>query len=126
MEKRREIIQKADPSMVVSVHQNYYPSQSTRGAQVFYHRDNEQGKKLALALQKQLNALYKTERVKERNAMTGEYFILDCCNAPSAIVECGFLSSGKDEALLINEAWQKRLAERIAVGIVAYFSENAS
>ena len=126
MQKRKEIIQKAAPSMVISVHQNYYPSASTRGAQVFYNRKSEKGKKLAISLQGQLNALYETEKVKSRNVMSGEYFMLDCCDAPSAIVECGFLSSAKDETLLLNEAWQKKLAERITAGVMAYFSDNVS
>ncbi len=126
MQKRKEIIQKAAPSMVISVHQNYYPSGSTRGAQVFYNSGSERGKKLAITLQSQLNALYETEQVKNRNVMAGEYFILDCCDAPSAIVECGFLSSAKDETLLMSESWQKKLAERITAGIMAYFSDSVS
>ena len=36
MEKRREIIQRAKPDFVLSVHQNYYPSSAYRGGQVFY------------------------------------------------------------------------------------------
>ena len=126
MQKRKEIIQKAAPSMVISVHQNFYPAQSARGAQVFYNRNSEKGKILALSLQAQLNALYEKESVKNRNVTAGEYFMLDCCDAPSAIVECGFLSSAKDEELLIDKSWQKKLAERITAGIMAYFSGNVS
>ena len=126
MQKRKEIIQKAAPAMVLSIHQNYYPSASTRGAQVFYNRNSEKGKKLAITLQTQLNSLYETKKVKSRNVMAGEYFMLDCCDAPSTIVECGFLSSVKDEELLLNEGWQKKLAERITVGVMAYFSDDVS
>ena len=52
--------------------------------------------------------------------------MLNCADCPSVIVECGFLSSAKDEALLITELWQKRIAENIASGIVAYLGEQVS
>ncbi len=122
MEKRREIIREQNPGMVLSIHQNYYPAQSTRGAQVFYDRENEGSHVLALGLQEKLNGLYKEQNVKERKAASGEYFMLSCADCPSVIVECGFLSNPKDEALLQEEGWQKLLAQAISAGVLAYFS----
>jgi N-acetylmuramoyl-L-alanine amidase len=123
MQKRKELIEGADPALLLSIHQNYYPSKSTRGAQVFYNKTNERGRKLASSLQKKLNALYKEENVRNRTATAGDYFLLNCSECPSVIVECGFLSSPADEKLLIDEAWQKRLADTIASGVLAYFAD---
>lgn len=122
MQKRKEIVQEADPSLVVSIHQNLYPTRTPRGAQVFYDKASESGKLFATAIQDKLNALYGGEGVKARNIQTGDYFMLKCADCPSAIVECGFLSNAEDEKLLISEAWQERLAENIAAGVVAYLS----
>lgn len=126
MQKRKEIIQEEDPSLVISVHQNLFPSKSSRGAQVFYRKNSENGEKFAKALQAQLNELYGEEGVKARNAATGNYFMLECTENPSVIVECGFLSSPADEALLVSPAWQRKLAERIAAGVVAYLAGELS
>ncbi len=122
MQKRKEIIEDADPVLVISVHQNFYPSKQVRGGQVFYHAKNEGSKKLALSLQERLNALYGEEGVKEKTAKMGEFFMLDCASCPSVIVECGFLSNTKDEALLVSAQWQKNLANCLAAGVLDYFS----
>ncbi len=123
MQKRKEIIERVDPAMILSIHQNFYPSQSPRGGQVFYDKGNEGSKKLALLTQQKLNALYAQEGAKARNATSGEFFMLSCSDCPSVIVECGFLSNGNDEALLTNESWQKKLAQALALGALAYFSD---
>jgi len=126
MEKRREIIRAANPDLVVSIHQNLYPSGNTRGAQVFYKKADKNSEKFAGNMQEKLNALYGEQGVKARKYTAAEYFVLDCVSAPSILIECGFLSSAKDEALLITELWQKRIAENIASGIVAYLGEQVS
>jgi N-acetylmuramoyl-L-alanine amidase len=123
MQKRKELIEGADPDLLLSIHQNYYPSKSIRGAQVFYNKTNQRGRKLATSLQKKLNGLYKEEKVRKRTATSGDYFLLNCSDCPSVIVECGFLSNPEDEKLLIDEAWQKKLADTIASGVLAYFAD---
>lgn len=126
MQRRKEIILDAAPTMVVSVHQNYYPSQMQRGAQVFYAADNENGGRLATQIQAQMNKIYEAQGVKNRNAAQGDFFILNCAACPSVIVECGFLSSPKDEALLLSKAWQEKTARAIAAGVAAYFAGGAA
>ena len=124
MQKRKEIVEGAKPALLLSVHQNFYPSRTPRGAQVFYNAESEQGKALAISLQEKLNALYLSQKVRARNAHSADYFMLNCTSAPSVIVECGFLSNEKDEKLLVDEGWQKRLAESIVAGALAYFSQS--
>lgn len=123
MEKRKQIIEDANPSMVISLHQNFYPSKTTRGAQVFYSKGNILSERLAVCLQAQLNGLYAKEKVKARSAMPAEYFILECTTYPSALIECGFLSSAADEALLQSAVFRKRLAQSIASAVALFFSD---
>ncbi len=124
MQRRKEIIEEANPDLVVSIHQNFYPTKNARGGQVFYRKNDENCKRLALSVQEKINGLYEKEGAKKRVAQTGEYFMLQCAVCPSVIVECGFLSNAYDEQLLSEEGWQKRLAQSIASGIVGYFSQS--
>lgn len=124
MEKRREIIEKTAPALVLSIHQNFYPSRSVRGGQVFYNGENKNSEKLGKALQTCLNEVYQTAGAKPRQAKAGEYFMLQCTPYPSVIVECGFLSNPADEDLLCSDGWKNRLAEQIGAGVMAYLSEN--
>ena len=42
--------------------------------------------------------------------------------APTVIVECGFLSNEKEAALLVTDAYQQKAAESICHGIQKYFA----
>ena len=125
MQKRKEILLKANPALVISLHQNFYPTKTARGAQVFYLERSEKGKEFALLLQEKLNNLYAKEGVKDRNSSKGEFFMLECCPVPSVLIECGFLSSEKDEKLLLSSGWQNQICQTIASGVLAYFSKES-
>lgn len=123
MEKRKEIIEKAAPTMVISVHMNYYPNSSRRGGQTFYRADSESSAILANSVQKSLNALYKD--VKDYSPLKGDYYMLNCTEYPSIIAECGFLSNPDDEALLTNDEFQSELAYSLYIGIIDYLTESS-
>ncbi len=120
MLKRKEIIEKAAPDFVLSIHQNFYPSSATRGGQVFYSKQNENSKNLAACLQTQLNELYAKQGVKARTEKSGEYYILQCTSYPSVIIECGFLSNPKDETLLKSNDFTRKLCGSITAGVLSY------
>jgi len=40
------------------------------------------------------------------------------------LVECGFLSNAKEEALLKTEDYQHKMAKAIADGVLAYFADG--
>ena len=122
MAKRREIIQDVNPALVISVHQNRYSSKNVRGGQVFYRRGDENGARFAEGVQCRLNDLYAEKNVNPRKIVGAELFMLECTTAPSILVECGFLSSPLDDALLNTKGWQIRLAESIAGGVIDYFA----
>ena len=120
MAKRAEIIQKASPVLVLSIHMNAFSSPERRGAQAFYRLGLSSSKELACALQSALNAM--PECVKRTSPVAGDYFILNCCDCPSAIVECGFLSNPADEELLVTPEYREKLASAILAGALTYLS----
>jgi N-acetylmuramoyl-L-alanine amidase len=126
MQKRKEIASEARPDFLISIHQNSYPVSRYRGAQVFYNAEDERGENLATLTQNALNDLYTQEGAKARKHAKGDFFMLKCCNCPSLLIECGFLSNAEDEALLQTTIWQRKLAERIAAGLIAYLSEESA
>ena len=56
---------------------------------------------------------------KTRTALGGDYYILTL-GVPSVLVECGFLSNAKEEALLLTEDSRQRVAQAIASGVWAW------
>ena len=54
MRRRREAIKNSNPDVVISIHQNSFPSEQSKGAQVFYYSHSKESKELATILQNQL------------------------------------------------------------------------
>lgn len=124
MQRRAEIIQSSSPALVVSVHQNFFSLTSRRGAQVFFKESSESSQALACSIQAALNRM--PECVKRSDPLKGDYFILNSSPAPAVIVECGFLSNPEDEALLLSENYQRKLAEAVVSGAIGFLSSSAN
>ena len=124
MQKRAEIIQTSSPSLVISVHQNFFSLPSRRGAQVFFKESSESSRSLACNIQTALNAM--PECVKRSDPLKGDYYILNCSDTPSVIVECGFLSNPEDEALLLQESYRRKLADAVTEGALGFLSSSAN
>ena len=120
MKKRKEIIEKNDPELVISIHQNSCPLESRRGGQTFYNAKSAGGKALAESIQTSLNNM--EECVKKSTSLAGDYYMLKCTENPSVIVECGFLTNGEDEKLLSTAAYQKSVAYAIFRGVLTFYS----
>lgn len=120
MEERKRIINEAKPDLVVSIHQNFFPRENSRGAQVFYAPKSENGLNIATKMQQILNL---NLEASSRSAAVGDYFILQCSPYPSMLVECGFLSNPVDEKLLVSAVYQEKIAYSIFTGIANILAE---
>ncbi len=114
MQNRIALAKENNVGMVLSIHMNEYRARSESGPQVFYRAGSDGGRLLAGCLQEAL--ITHLQPQKQRAAMDGDYFILQL-EAPSVLVECGFISNPAEEKLLLDSAYQARLAEAIAAGV---------
>ena len=123
LKKRVELIEKEDPVLTVSIHQNSYPDSSVNGAQVFYYGQSEEGRLLAEAIQQSLIECVDPSNHREAKA-NESYFMLKKTPVTTVIVECGFLSNPEEEALLQEEEYQEKMAEAITAGIQNYLNSG--
>lgn len=118
---RKKIIEKYSPTIVISIHMNSFVTSSAKGAQVFYKKDNEQGKILADCVQSQL--FLNIDNAK-KTSKVGDYYIVNCTDIPAILVECGYLSNNEEEFLLQNEDYQNKVCYSILCGIVSYLNNG--
>ncbi len=118
MEKRRQIIESSGADLVVSIHMNSYPLPSAIGAQVFYAAGSESGKTLADLMQTEI---VKSVPNARKVSSVGDYYILNCTDTPSVLVECGFLSNPQEEARLVTEEHRKKLCYSVLAGVLKFF-----
>jgi len=117
MQNRIALAKEHHVDMVLSIHMNEYRVRAESGPQVFYRAGCDSGRLLAGCIQAALIAQLSPQR--ERTAMAGDYFILQL-EVPSVLVECGFISNPTEEKLLLDSAYQTRLAHAIADGAEEY------
>jgi N-acetylmuramoyl-L-alanine amidase len=110
MQKRKQIINEVAPSLVISIHQNYYPSKSVSGAQVFYSDKQEKSKEYAEKMQSSLNGFLS----QNKQSKLADYYILQCSVYPTMLIECGFVSNASDLKNLLNPSYRERFSREIA------------
>ncbi len=120
MANRVELINGANPRCLISIHQNSYTDPDVRGAQVFYCGESEESKKIAEILQKNIVDMV-DENNKRKTKEGNDYYILKKTVCPGVILECGFLSSPEETALLIEESYQEKIAEAIVSTIIQLY-----
>ena len=123
LQRRTELIRKAEPLLTVSIHQNSYSDPDVKGPQVFYFQGSNEGKSLAEALQKSLNE--KLEIADPRSVKgNSSYYLLKKSPSVTVIAECGFLTNPSEAEKLQDEAYQYKVAEALAEGIEAYLARG--
>lgn len=115
MKARVKMIDETAPEIAVSIHQNSYHEAEIHGAQVFYYSHSKDGEKAATTMQEALLAVDK-ENTRQAKA-NDTYYLLKKTQAPTIIVECGFLSNPEEAEKLVSEEYQKELAKAIVKGI---------
>ena len=117
MENRVALASDAKADMLLSIHMNEYRDGRESGPQVFYRAGSDDSRLLAGAMQEAM--ITHLQPAKQRSALAGDYFILQL-EIPSVLVECGFISNGAEEKLLLSPEYQARLGEAVAAGVMTY------
>lgn len=108
----------------ISIHQNKFPQPSCRGAQVYYSGNDENSKKLALAIQTAVCENLQSENTRQIKKAGSEIFVLDRAEVPAVLVECGFLSNKDDLSLLLSKDYRKKLACVLYSAILCYLAQT--
>ena len=122
LKKRVEIINNTHPDLAVSIHQNSYPKESIKGAQVFYYKNSKEGERAAIIMQENLKKL---DPANKRCAKADNtYYILKKTKVPVIIVECGFLSNWEEAEKLNSEDYQRKAAQTICEGVLSFLDQG--
>ncbi|MEG2549870.1 MAG: N-acetylmuramoyl-L-alanine amidase [Erysipelotrichaceae bacterium] len=118
MKKRAKIINNKKVDLFLSIHLNAYPSSNVKGSQVYFRKDDEQGKVFANIIQNNFKKFNETRMVPK----DGDYFILNKTKPIGVLVECGFISNHQDRANLCQESYQNKIADCLYSSIKEYLN----
>ena len=116
MQKRKEIIDKARPNLLISVHMNKFRQSTRTGPQVFYQEGKDDGQILAESLQRVFNDF----TGNRHEAIAGDFYMCREISCPAVIVECGFLSNPDECAQLQTDDYREMICNQIFNGVMLY------
>lgn len=120
MNNRLDIINRYDDALVLSVHQNQFVDSRYSGAQMFYAKESEEGRRLAECMKKQFVSLLQPSNERETKPVGKEMYLIHNAKSPALMVECGFVSNPEEAKLLESEEYQKKVAFTILTGAHEY------
>lgn len=120
LKNRVAMVNEQEHAVLLSIHQNSLPSHpSVHGAQVFYNTV-EPGQAMAESVQQVLNQIVNNGNEKATKPIDSSVYLMKNSQAPSILVECGFMSNANEVRLLQNQDYQLRLAACIVAGLRQY------
>lgn len=126
LNERCKLKEDTNCQVFISIHLNSFPKESAYGPQVWYG-DNEESRKIAEILQKNLLADLEVKKQREAKPAKSHYKVLiNPGKRAEVIVECGFMSNGSDLRKLKKDDYQQRVAESISKSLEEYYRGNVS
>lgn len=126
LKARRELIQKTDPELAVSIHLNSFKEDpDVKGMQVFYPGSGgeeallKKSKKLAEVMRASVEKQLPEQRDRPPLAKS-DVFLFKEVTCPIALIECGFLSNPREAELLQTGEYQQKIAYGIFEGVTAF------
>ena len=114
---RLDFVNSVDNAVLVSVHQNHFEDESEWGTQIWYSANDSVSELLANSILSNVKAQLQTENKRENKPSDNSYYLLYKASVPSIMIECGFMSNSRENALLQDNEYQSDMAFLISSGI---------
>lgn len=116
LQARVNIANQANADLFISIHADASVESVNGTTTYFYPGSNED---LAQLVQ---NSMVSQLKLYDRGFQPNDYYVLKYTNMPSILTEAAFISNPKEEKLLMNPGFDKKVAIGIYNGIKKYFS----
>ena len=87
--------------VLISVHQNKYPSDIVRGAEIMYAQTPE-SKELGVITQSNMVSALDPENRRVAHSAPSQLLLTSSVNCPAILAECGFMSNPQEAGLLAD------------------------
>jgi len=119
----RESIMNGDGvDLFVSIHMNTFEQSKYSGPQVFFSPNRTESETIASCVQQAMNAGLAPEAPRNVKKAGDSIYLLKKAKVPAILIECGFLSNAREEKLLQEPGYQKKVAQAVYDGITRYFA----
>ena len=123
--QRVKLANSTENAVLISIHQNKFPSAVVSGAEVMYS-DNDDSKALGLITQDNLVTLLDSSNRRVARPAPKELLLTSSVECPTILVECGFMSNPQEVKKLASNDYQLKLAAILAGSYIQFLNNTAS
>lgn len=123
--QRVKLANSTENAVLISIHQNKFPSAVVSGAEVMYS-DNDDSKALGLITQDNIVALLDSSNRRVARPAPKELLLTSSVECPTILVECGFMSNPQEVQKLASNDYQLKLAAILAGSYIQFLNNTAS
>lgn len=123
--QRVKLANSTENAVLISIHQNKFPSAVVSGAEVMYS-DNDDSKVLGLITQDNLVTLLDSSNRRVARPAPKELLLTSSVECPTILVECGFMSNPQEVQKLASNDYQLKLAAILAGSYIQFLNNTAS
>ncbi len=120
LEERADLANRRNADLFVSIHSDSNPDRGRQGFTVFVARSASRD---AYRAADGISGAMTATGSDSHGIREADYRVLVNTSAPAVLIEIGYLSNSQDASRLRNPAWQNRLAQAIATGILEYLQK---
>ncbi len=123
LERRTVLINETPGAVLISIHQNDFPTSQPSGAQVLY-APSEGSEQLGKLCHQNLIQQLDPQNRRVAEPAPKALYITSHVDCPAILVECGFMSNNFDVQKLCNEAYQCSLALVLTASLLQFLCDN--
>lgn len=116
---RIELINSQSDAVLISIHQNFFPTAQPSGCQVLYGKPEGSRELGELTHRNLTEALCPTSR-RVAAPISEDIYLMRSAKCTSILVECGFLSNPGEAALLQTEDYQLKISALLLASYLQY------
>lgn len=120
---RAELANSVSGGVLISIHQNTYPSPQPKGAETIYAASNE-SKRLGIIAQDDLVAVLDRDNRRVARPAPESLLLTSSVKCPAILVECGFMSNPDELTLLRQDGYQLKIAFALMCSFLRFSDEN--
>jgi N-acetylmuramoyl-L-alanine amidase len=103
---------------------NAFPETKYSGLQVYYSKNDQGSRELALAIQEINKSIISPANDRKIKQAGSNIYLLDRFENPAVLIECGFLSNDEEREKLNSPEYRQKLATCFLSAIMKYTVES--
>lgn len=120
LEDRTNYSNEINPDIYVSIHTNSTVQEDSYGVETHYYKDDSYS--LAQLIHSKFASAKNLKKweTKDRGVIKSRFYVINHTEAPSILIEMGFISNTQEREKLFTKERQEQIANSIAEGILEY------